>query len=114
MTPELLFLDEPTTGFDPAARRDAWQLVRSLRDSGTTILLTTHYMEEAQALADRVAVLSDGQVVAQGTLATSAAGPPPRPRSVSCSRSDAWPWTSRPGPAAGRGDCGARGGAGTR
>jgi ABC-2 type transport system ATP-binding protein len=67
--PELLFLDEPTTGFDPAARRDAWQLVGSLRDSGTTILLTTHYMEEAQALADRVAVLSDGQVVAQGTLA---------------------------------------------
>jgi ABC-2 type transport system ATP-binding protein len=67
--PELLFLDEPTTGFDPAARRDAWQLVRSLRDSGTTILLTTHYMEEAQALADRVAVLSSGQVVAQGTLA---------------------------------------------
>ena len=67
--PELLFLDEPTTGFDPAARRDAWQLVRSLRDSGTTILLTTHYMEEAQALADRVAVLSGGQVVAQGTLA---------------------------------------------
>jgi ABC-2 type transport system ATP-binding protein len=67
--PELLFLDEPTTGFDPAARRDAWALVRSLRDSGTTILLTTHYMEEAQALADQVAVLSDGQVVAQGTLA---------------------------------------------
>jgi ABC-2 type transport system ATP-binding protein len=67
--PELLFLDEPTTGFDPAARRDAWQLVRSLRDSGTTILLTTHYMEEAQALADQVAVLADGQVVAQGTLA---------------------------------------------
>ncbi len=67
--PEVLFLDEPTTGFDPAARRDAWQLVRSLRDSGTTILLTTHYMEEAQELADRVAVLSDGQVVAQGTLA---------------------------------------------
>ena len=67
--PELLFLDEPTTGFDPAARRGAWQLVRSLRDSGTTILLTTHYMEEAQALADRVAVLSDGQVMAQGTLA---------------------------------------------
>ena len=67
--PELLFLDEPTTGFDPAARRDAWQLVRSLRDCGTTILLTTHYMEEAQALADRVAVLAGGQVVAQGTLA---------------------------------------------
>ena len=67
--PELLFLDEPTTGFDPNARRDAWQIVRNLRGQGTTILLTTHYMEEAQALADRVAVLSDGQVVAQGTLA---------------------------------------------
>ena len=68
--PELLFLDEPTTGFDPAARRDAWQLVRSLRDAGTTILLTTHYMEEAQALADRVAVISGGQIVAEGTPAT--------------------------------------------
>ena len=68
--PELLFLDEPTTGFDPNARRDAWQLVRSLRDEGTTIVLTTHYMEEAQALADRVAVLSDGQIVAEGTPAT--------------------------------------------
>ena len=68
--PELLFLDEPTTGFDPNARRDAWQLVRSLRDEGTTILLTTHYMEEAQELADRVAVISDGQIVAEGTPAT--------------------------------------------
>ena len=68
--PELLFLDEPTTGFDPNARRDAWQLVRSLRDEGTTIVLTTHYMEEAQELADRVAVLSDGQIVAKGTPAS--------------------------------------------
>ena len=68
--PELLFLDEPTTGFDPNARRDAWQLIRSLRDEGTTILLTTHYMDEAQALADRVAVISDGQIVAEGTPAT--------------------------------------------
>jgi ABC-2 type transport system ATP-binding protein len=68
--PDLLFLDEPTTGFDPNARRDAWQLVRSLRDEGTTIVLTTHYMEEAQELADRVAVLSDGQIVAEGTPAT--------------------------------------------
>ncbi len=68
--PELLFLDEPTTGFDPNARRDAWQIVRNLRGQGTTILLTTHYMEEAQALADRVAVISEGQIVAEGTPAT--------------------------------------------
>ncbi len=64
--PELLYLDEPTTGFDPAARRDAWDLVRGLRSAGTTILLTTHDMEEAQALADRVVVLHGGAVVAQG------------------------------------------------
>ena len=67
--PELLFLDEPTTGFDPNARRDAWQIVRDLRGEGTTILLTTHYMEEAQALADRVAVISGGRIVAAGTPA---------------------------------------------
>jgi ABC-2 type transport system ATP-binding protein len=64
--PRLLFLDEPTTGFDPSARRSAWQLVRSLRDAGTTIVLTTHYMDEAQALADRVAVITGGQIVAEG------------------------------------------------
>ncbi|HUB40769.1 MAG TPA: ABC transporter ATP-binding protein [Streptosporangiaceae bacterium] len=64
--PELLFLDEPTTGFDPAARRDAWQLIGRLRGEGTTILLTTHNLEEAQALADRVVVLSAGAVVAEG------------------------------------------------
>jgi ABC-2 type transport system ATP-binding protein len=68
--PALLFLDEPTTGFDPSARRSAWQLVRDLRDAGTTILLTTHYMEEAQELADRVAVIADGRIVAEGTPAT--------------------------------------------
>ncbi|MFG2813568.1 ABC transporter ATP-binding protein [Streptomyces sp. NPDC048410] len=68
--PGLLFLDEPTTGFDPNARRGAWQLVRNLRDAGTTILLTTHYMEEAQALADRVAVISAGRIVAEGTPTT--------------------------------------------
>ncbi len=68
--PRLLFLDEPTTGFDPSARRDAWQLVRDLRAAGTTILLTTHYMEEAQELADRVAVIAAGAIVAQGDPAT--------------------------------------------
>jgi ABC-2 type transport system ATP-binding protein len=65
--PELLYLDEPTTGFDPAARRDGWELVRELRQSGTTILLTTHDMEEANALADRVIVLSGGVIVAEGS-----------------------------------------------
>jgi ABC-2 type transport system ATP-binding protein len=64
--PALLYLDEPTTGFDPAARRDAWQLVRGLRTAGMTVLLTTHDMEEAQALADRVVLLSGGVVVAAG------------------------------------------------
>jgi ABC-2 type transport system ATP-binding protein len=62
--PELLFLDEPTTGFDPSARRRAWELVASLRDLGTTIVLTTHYMEEAESLADRVAVIQGGRLVA--------------------------------------------------
>jgi ABC-2 type transport system ATP-binding protein len=64
--PELIFLDEPTTGFDPEARRAAWETVRSLRDLGKTILLTTHYLEEAQALADRVAIVQDGRVLAIG------------------------------------------------
>ncbi len=65
-SPELLYLDEPTTGFDPAARHGAWDLVRALRAAGTTILLTTHDMAEAQALADRVVLLSNGAVVAEG------------------------------------------------
>src|SRR5206468_10191922 len=65
----LVFLDEPTTGFDPAARRAAWELVRSLRSLGTTILLTTHYLDEAQQLADRVAVLRGGVIVREGTPA---------------------------------------------
>ncbi len=64
--PELMFLDEPTTGFDPEARRAAWDTVRSLRDLGKTILLTTHYLEEAQQLADRVAIVKDGRVLAIG------------------------------------------------
>jgi ABC-2 type transport system ATP-binding protein len=64
--PEVLFLDEPTTGFDPAARRAAWEVIRSLRSLGKTILLTTHYLDEAESLADRVAVLRDGRIAAMG------------------------------------------------
>jgi len=64
--PELVFLDEPTTGFDPAARRAAWETVRSLRDLGKTVLLTTHYLDEAQALADRVAIVKAGTILAEG------------------------------------------------
>ena len=65
--PELIFLDEPTTGFDPAARRQSWELIARLRELGTTILLTTHYMDEAQHLADRVVVIARGRVIAEGT-----------------------------------------------
>jgi ABC-2 type transport system ATP-binding protein len=65
--PEILFLDEPTTGFDPAARRTAWDTIRSLRELGKTVLLTTHYLDEAEQLADRVAVLRQGEIVALGT-----------------------------------------------
>jgi ABC-2 type transport system ATP-binding protein len=64
--PELLFLDEPTTGFDPGARRNAWEIVRNLAALGKTVVLTTHYMDEAQNLADRVAVISHGSIVAEG------------------------------------------------
>ena len=65
--PELVFLDEPTTGFDPSARRTAWELVRSLRALGKTIVLTTHYLDEAQQLADRVAVIREGELIRLGT-----------------------------------------------
>ena len=65
--PELIFLDEPTTGFDPAARRAAWEMIRSLRSLGKTVLLTTHYLDEAEQLADRVAVMRDGEIVRIGT-----------------------------------------------
>jgi ABC-2 type transport system ATP-binding protein len=65
--PELLFLDEPTTGFDPSARRQAWDAIAGLRDLGKTIVLTTHYMDEAQRLADRVAIIARGEIVALGT-----------------------------------------------
>ena len=70
--PDLIFLDEPTTGFDPEARRTAWGVVQRLRDLGKTVLLTTHYLEEAQKLADRVAIVKDGRIVAEG--------PPDEPR----------------------------------
>ena len=67
--PDLVFLDEPTTGFDPAARRAAWEMIRSLRSLGKTILLTTHYLDEAENLADRVAVLREGRIVREGAPA---------------------------------------------
>ena len=72
--PDVVFLDEPTTGFDPAARRSAWEMVRSLRGLGKTILLTTHYLDEAQQLADRVAVLVGGRIVRQGPPAELTGG----------------------------------------
>jgi ABC-2 type transport system ATP-binding protein len=64
--PELIFLDEPTTGFDPAARRQAWDVIRSLQELGKTVLLTTHYLDEAQALCDRVAIVKEGRIIAEG------------------------------------------------
>ena len=75
--PELVFMDEPTTGFDPQARRAAWEMIRGLRSLGKTILLTTHYLDEAQQLADRLAVLRDGDIVTIGTPAelVAASGP---------------------------------------
>jgi ABC-2 type transport system ATP-binding protein len=78
--PELIFLDEPTTGFDPSARRRAWELVDALRSLGTTILLTTHYMDEAQHLSDRVAVMVAGRIVAEG--APASLGPSLRSRTT--------------------------------
>ena len=72
--PDLVFLDEPTTGFDPAARRAAWDMIRSLRSLGKTILLTTHYLDEAEQLADRVAVLREGVIIREGTPAELTGG----------------------------------------
>ena len=76
--PELVFLDEPTTGFDPAARRTAWDVVRRLRELGKTVLLTTHYLDEAQELSDRVAIVKDGRIVAEGPPRDLGAGAPYR------------------------------------
>jgi ABC-2 type transport system ATP-binding protein len=72
--PDLVFLDEPTTGFDPAARRAAWDMIRALRSLGKTILLTTHYLDEAEQLADRVAVLREGLIIREGTPAELTGG----------------------------------------
>jgi ABC-2 type transport system ATP-binding protein len=72
--PNLVFLDEPTTGFDPAARRAAWDMIRSLRSLGKTILLTTHYLDEAEQLADRLAVLREGEIIREGTPAELTGG----------------------------------------
>jgi ABC-2 type transport system ATP-binding protein len=72
--PELLFLDEPTTGFDPEVRREFWELILSLKQGGTTVVLTTHYMDEATALADRIGVVIDGKIAALGTPAEISAG----------------------------------------
>ena len=80
--PEVLFLDEPTTGFDPSARRGAWEMIAGLAAAGTTILLTTHYMDEAQSLADRVAVMRAGEIVAMGPPASLGAGGRPQIRFV--------------------------------
>src|SRR2546425_11117202 len=72
--PDLVFLDEPTTGFDPGARRNAWEMIRSLRSLGKTVLLTTHYLDEAEQLADRVAVMRDGLIIREGTPAELTGG----------------------------------------
>jgi len=76
--PEVLFLDEPTTGLDAEGRRDTWELVRALSDTGTTVLLTTHYLEEAEDLADRLAILHEGRIAATGTPAEVTAAQPSR------------------------------------
>ena len=71
--PDLIFLDEPTTGFDPAARREAWATIRQLQELGKTVLLTTHYLDEAQALCDRVAIIKEGRILTEGPPATLSA-----------------------------------------
>ncbi len=93
--PELVFLDEPTTGFDPSARRGAWEVVTSLRGQGKTVLLTTHYMDEAQHLADRVAVMSGGSLVALGPPDQLGDATPVWPPCGSCCRTASRPTSCR-------------------
>jgi ABC-2 type transport system ATP-binding protein len=102
--PDLLFLDEPTTGFDPAARRNAWEMIKNLKTAGKTVFLTTHYMEEAQYLADRVAIIARGKIVAEGapsdligseptttiSFVNQSGGPPPHPVSEFAELIDGW------------------------
>ena len=95
--PELIFLDEPTTGFDPEARRAAWQTIRSLRALGKTILLTTHYLDEAQALADRVAIVKEGRVLAVGPPRELETHPPGIRRPGTSPPGTSLPGTSPPG-----------------
>ena len=87
--PELIFLDEPTTGFDPGARRTAWQTIAKLRALGKTILLTTHYLDEAEQLADRVAVLRNGEIIREGTPADCVEATS-RPRSATAGTARRW------------------------
>ena len=103
--PELLFLDEPTTGFDPSARHEAWEVVKNLAALGKTVLLTTHYMDEAQYLADRVAVIAAGRIVAEGPPATlggrgTRAGPHVRFRLPRAPTAACRTWPARRGPTA--------------
>jgi ABC-2 type transport system ATP-binding protein len=105
--PALLFLDEPTTGFDPAARRKAWEMIGGLREIGKTVLLTTHYLEEAQALADRIAILNDGLVIAEGR--PDELGGPKRNRTVISFRLDGDPVTGLPDELARRVEAGQEG-----
>jgi ABC-2 type transport system ATP-binding protein len=99
--PELLFLDEPTTGFDPAARRQSWEVIAGLRRLGTTIFLTTHYMDEAEALADRIVVISRGAIVAEGPPRTLA-GRDTRPATLSFRLVPPATWSALPATLASR------------
>ena len=97
--PELVFLDEPTTGFDPEARRQFWDVVRDLAQEGTSVLLTTHYLEEAEALADRVAIISQGQVIATGPP-SELGGRQDAPARVTWLAPDGWQQVDTPYPTA--------------
>lgn len=88
--PDLVFLDEPTTGFDPSARRESWGMIEALREMGRTVMLTTHYMDEAEHLADRIAVIADGTIVATGTAAELARQVQAKPK-ISWSQRDGDP-----------------------